>query len=141
MAYWLIKQEPEAYSFADLLREGHTTWDGVRNYQARNNLQAMQIGDLCLFYHSVEEKRVVGVARVTRTAFADPTAPADEQGTWVAVEVAPVVALAQPVTLATVKATPALAGMVLAKNSRLSVQPVAEAEFKTILHLAQTELP
>lgn len=141
MAYWLVKQEPSTYSFTDLQQDGTTDWDGVRNYQARNNLQAMQVGDLLLFYHSVDQKAVVGVARVTKTAYPDPTAKPEEQDKWVAVEVAPVVAFPNPVELKTLKATPATQQMALIKQSRLSVCPVTEDEFNTVLALGNATLP
>lgn len=137
-AYWLIKSEPAAYSFAQLEREGRTEWTGVRNFEARNNLRAMQVGDLCLYYHSVSEKRLVGVARVTRTAGPDPTA---EEGDWASVEVAPLIGFAQPVGLAQVKADGALKDFALVRRTRLSVAPVTRAQFDRVLALAGTRLP
>jgi predicted RNA-binding protein with PUA-like domain len=128
--YWLMKSEPDAYSWQRLLSEGKTLWEGVRNYQARNNLKQMQVGDLALFYHSVSEKAVVGVCKVTQTAYPDPT---DETGKWVVVDVVPVETLAVPVTLASIKATPALAEIALVRQSRLSVVPLTLAEFTCIL--------
>jgi len=130
MNYWLIKTEPGNYSWEDLKRDKQTYWDGVRNYQARNNLKIMEIGDLCLYYHSVNEKSVVGVAKVIRTAYRDPTTD-DER--WVAVDVSPENELLQPVTLDMVKADTRLKDMVLVKNSRLSVQPVRKEEFDIII--------
>jgi predicted RNA-binding protein with PUA-like domain len=130
--HWLVKQEPEAYSWEDFAREGRTVWDGVRNYQARNNLKAMQPGDPVLFYSSGESKSVVGVAEVARAAFPDATAY--EPG-WVAVELRPVRPLAKAVTLAAVKAEPALAGIALVRNSRLSVMPLEREAFDRIVRL------
>ncbi|MBI5769313.1 MAG: EVE domain-containing protein [Verrucomicrobia bacterium] len=130
--YWLVKTEPSTYAFADLQRDGRTDWTGVRNYAARGHLNAMHPGDRVLVYHSGDDKAVIGTAEVTRAAFSDPTA--DEPG-WVAVELKAGQPLAQPITLAQVKATPALAKMALIRLSRLSVQPVTAAEFKLILKL------
>lgn len=138
MAYWLVKQEPKAYSWDDLVNDGHTDWDGVRNYQARNNLKEMQLGDLVLFYHSVDEKRVVGVARVTKEHYQDPTTD-DER--WVAVELAPVVPVLEPVTLADIKAEEKLANIYLVRQARLSVMPLEAKEFKLILKMGKTTLP
>jgi predicted RNA-binding protein with PUA-like domain len=128
--HWLIKSEPFVFSYADLLRDGRATWDGVRNYQARNNLRAMAVGDLCLFYHSNEGLAVVGVARVVRPHFPDPTA---ESGDWSAVEVEPFKALDRPITLAEIKRTPALQDIGLVRNPRLSVMPLSEDEFRAVL--------
>ena len=130
--YWLVKSEPEAYAWADLVRDGRTDWTGVRNYAARNNLSAMRRGDHVLFYESVTTKAIVGRATVTRTAFPDKTA--DEPG-WVAVELTADAALAQPVTLAALKESKTLAKMSLVRISRLSVHPVTAAEFKQVLKL------
>jgi predicted RNA-binding protein with PUA-like domain len=130
--YWLVKSEPDSYSWADLTRDGRTDWTGVRNFAARNHLKAMQRGDQVLFYESVTTKAVVGVATVSRTAFPDSTA--DEEG-WVAVELKPARALNRPVSLAEIKKEPALAQMTLLRVSRLSVQPVTEAEYRRILEL------
>ena len=132
-SHWLVKSEPETYSFADLERDGGTIWDGVRNNAAALHLKAMKAGDEVLFYHSGEGKAVVGVARVTREAFPDASDPA---GRFVAVELAAVRPLGRPVTLARMKAEPALAGMVMLRQSRLSVSPVSEAEWAAILALA-----
>jgi predicted RNA-binding protein with PUA-like domain len=132
--YWLVKSEPETYSWADLVRDGKTDWTGVRNFAARNHLKAMSVGDRALFYHSGEQKAIVGISEITRTAFPDKTA--DEEG-WVAVELKAVEALARPVTLAEVKKEPALAQMALIRLSRLSVQPVTRAEFEKILKMAK----
>jgi predicted RNA-binding protein with PUA-like domain len=133
MNHWLAKSEPETYSWDDLVRDKKTDWTGVRNYAARLNLNAMQPGDEVLFYHSGESKSIVGLAKVTKAAFPDKTA--DEPG-WVAVELAAVKPLPSPVTLAQVKAEPALKDMALIRLSRLSVQPVKPAEFAKVLKLA-----
>jgi predicted RNA-binding protein with PUA-like domain len=130
--HWLVKQEPEAYSWTDFVRDGLTSWTGVRNFQARNNLRAMRKGDAVLYYHSVSEKAVVGIAKVTREAYPDPTAT---DGDWSAVELKPVRALQKPVTLEQIKAEPKLRDLVLLRNSRLSVQPLGKAEFELICRL------
>ncbi len=130
--YWLVKSEPTSYSWVQFIRDGRTAWTGVRNYAARNNLQAMHPGDEVLFYQSVEGKCVVGVARVTKAAFPDPTA--DEPG-WVAVELAPIKSLPQPVTLAEIKADTQLQEIALVRQSRLSVIPLKPAEFARICKL------
>ena len=132
-SHWLVKSEPNTYAYADLERDGRTVWDGVRNNAAALHLKAMGEGDEVLFYHSQEELAVVGVARVARTAFPDPSDPA---GRFVAVELVPVRPLKRPVTLAEMKAEPALAGMAMLRQSRLSVSPVADAEWETILRMA-----
>lgn len=123
--YWLVKSEPSAYAWADLRRDGHTDWTGVRNYAARNHLRAMRAGDAVFFYHSVEEKRLVGLARVTRAAFPDPTA---DDATWSAVTLEPVADLPAPVPLARIKTDRALAALPLLRQSRLSVLPVTAAQ-------------
>lgn len=130
--YWLVKQEPEKYAWEDFLRDGKTTWDGVRNYQARNNLQAMRAGDQVLFYASVTGKEVRGIATVSKTAFPDPTTDDDR---WVAVELKPAATLACTVTLDAIKTVPALAEIALLKQSRLSVMPLRKTEFDRILKL------
>ncbi len=132
MGHWLIKTEPGTYSWQDLLRDGKTYWDGVRNFQARNNIRAMKPGDLALYYHSVKEKAVVGVARIVSRAYADPTA---KDGDWSVVDVEPAFALRQPVPLQDIKAEAALADMVLVKQSRLSVQPVRKVEFDRVVKM------
>ena len=137
MNYWLTKSEPESYSWAQFVKEGVTAWTGVRNFQARNNLRAMKQGDLVLFYHSGEAKQVVGVARVGKTAYPDPTAT---EGDWSAVDLVPVKPLAAPVTLAAIKADKVLNQMLLVRNSRLSVVPVTSEQFAHILGLAKTKL-
>lgn len=134
MKYWLIKSEPGTYSWDDLEKDGSTFWDGVRNYQARNNLKTMQVGDLCLFYHSVNDKQVVGIAEVIKEAYQDPSIDDDR---WVAVDVKPVSKFNHFVTLAEVKAEDRLSEMVLVKNSRLSVQPVLVEEFDLIVAMGQ----
>ena len=132
-AHWLVKSEPSTYSYADLERDGSTVWDGVRNNAAALHLKAMKTGDEVLFYHSQDGKAVVGVAKVTREAFPDASDPA---GRFVAVELAPVRALARPVTLADMKADPVLAQMVMVRQGRLSVSPVTAAEWAAILKMA-----
>jgi predicted RNA-binding protein with PUA-like domain len=134
--HWLVKQEPETYSWDAFVKDGHTTWDGVRNYAARNNLKGMRPGDQVLFYASGGPKSVVGTAQVTKAAFPDPTA--DEPG-WVAVELKAGRALARLVTLAQIKATPALVGMALVRQSRLSVMPLTREEFDRIVRLGTNE--
>ena len=130
---WLVKSEPGTYSYADLERDGRTVWDGVRNFQARNYLREMSAGDEVLYYHSGDEKAVVALARVARAAYPDPSAPGQD---WSVVDLAPLRALSRPVSLAEIKATPALAGMLLLRQSRLSVLPVARAEYDLIVKLA-----
>ena len=130
--YWLVKSEPEAYAWADLVRDGRTDWTGVRNYQARIHLNAMKRGDRALFYESVTTKAVLGIAEVTKTAFPDTTA---EEDGWVAVELKPVAAFATPVTLAEIKTKPALAKMALLRQSRLSVSPLTAKEYATLVKL------
>jgi predicted RNA-binding protein with PUA-like domain len=131
---WLVKQEPSAYSWADFVADGKTSWTGVRNYTARNNLRAMRTGDAAFFYHSVTEKAVVGIAQVIREAYPDPTA---KEGDWSAVDLAPEKALGRPVTLDEIKRNPKLKQMALLRLSRLSVQPVTSAEFQEILRMAR----
>jgi predicted RNA-binding protein with PUA-like domain len=130
--YWLVKQEPEGYSWNDFVRDGRTDWTGVRNFLARKNLRAMRKGDAVLFYHSVSDKAVVGVAEVTREAFPDPTA---KEGDWSAVELKPVKPLKKPVTLAQIRAEPKLREIALLRSSRLSVQPLGKAEFDFICRM------
>ena len=134
--HWLIKSEPESYSWADLVKDGRTAWTGVRNFQARNNLRAMKQGDSVLFYHSVSEKQVVGLARVSKEAYPDPTA---KEGDWSAVEIAPVRPIAKPVTLDTIKTDKVLKEMFLVRNSRISVSPVTDVQFKRLMELAETK--
>ena len=136
-AHWLIKSEPYKYPFAQLVKDKATTWDGIRSFEARNNLRAMKEGDLALFYHSNEGKEIVGVARVKREAFPDPTAEGED---WSAVDFEPVAPLKAPVTLAAIKADAKMKTMALVKKSRLSVVPVTEAEFKLVLAAGKTKL-
>jgi predicted RNA-binding protein with PUA-like domain len=136
MNHWLVKTEPETYSWTDFLKEGRTVWTGVRNFQARNNLRTMKKGDLALFYHSGDEKQIVGVAKVAKEAWPDPTA---KEGDWSCVELVPFEPLRQPVTLATVKSDPLLKDIALVRNSRLSVSPLTAPQFGRLLHLAKTE--
>jgi predicted RNA-binding protein with PUA-like domain len=132
MQYWLVKQEPESYSWATFVKDGRTAWTGVRNFQARNNMKAMKKGDLVLFYHSVTDKQVVGCARVEREAYPDPTAA---EGDWWCVDLVPVKALKKPVSLETIKADKGLKAMPLVKHSRLSVTPVTQEQFSQVLRL------
>ena len=138
MQYWLVKQEPEAYSWATFAKEGRTAWTGVRNFQARNNLRQMKKGDLVLFYHSVSEKQVVGLARVAREAYPDPTAT---EGDWSCVDLVPAKALNQPVGLDAIKADAKLKDLPLLKQSRLSVMPLAQPAFERLLELGRTTAP
>jgi predicted RNA-binding protein with PUA-like domain len=133
MAHWLVKSEPAKYSFEDLQRDGKTVWDGVRNNAAALHLKSMKLGDEVLYYHSQEGLCVVGVAKVVREAFPDPT---DAAGRFVAVELAPVRPLPKPVPLAEIKANPALAGMTMLREFRLSVSPVKPDEWAAILSMA-----
>jgi predicted RNA-binding protein with PUA-like domain len=137
MNYWLVKSEPGAYSWMQLVKDGRTAWTGVRNYAARNYLRAMKPGDYVFFYHSGEAKSVVGGARVTRAAYPDPTA---DEGSWLAVDLAPVMSLARPVMLAAIKADKILCEMKLVKQSRLSVMPVTGAQGSRLLELAKTKI-
>jgi len=137
MNHWLVKSEPETYSWQTFVKDGKTAWTGVRNYQARIHLRAMKPGDAVLFYHSGETKDIVGLAKVVKAAYADPTA---KEGDWVCVDLAPVKPLAKPVNLPTVKADKALKDMVLVNNSRLSVQPVTPAQFERVMQLAETKM-
>lgn len=130
MNHWLVKSEPEAYSWRQFLEDGRTAWTGVRNFQARNHLRAMRLKDSVLFYHSVTEKQIVGLARVVREAYPDPTA---EEGDWSCVDLAPVRPLKTAVPLEVLKKDLLLAKMVLLKQSRLSVTPLSPAEFSRIL--------
>jgi predicted RNA-binding protein with PUA-like domain len=131
--HWLIKSEPQKYPFEQLLRDGATTWDGIRNYEARNNLRAMKKGDLCLYYHSNEGKAVVGVARVVREAFQDPTTSDD----FSAVDVEPVRKIGRPVSLAELRTHRVLAGMMIFRQPRLSVVPVTPEEFELVVDLGK----
>ena len=130
--HWLVKSEPASYSWEQFTKEGRAAWTGVRNFQARNNLRAMQVGDLVLFYHSVTGKEIVGIAKVAREAYPDPTA--DEPG-WDCVDLVPAKALKKTVTLETIKRVPALKEIALLKQSRLSVMPLTTADYTAILKL------
>ena len=134
---WLVKTEPSTYSWDDLAREGRTRWDGVRNFAARNHLAAMRAGDLVLVYHSGDAKAVVGVARVARESYPDPTA---REGGWLAVDLAPLKPLLRPVPLAEVKADAALREIPLVRQSRLSVMPLPAKAFERILALGKTKV-
>jgi len=133
MKHWLVKQEPSAYSWDDFVKDGKTVWTGVRNFQARNNLKAMSKGDRVFYYHSVEGKCVVGEAEVVREAYPDATA---KEGDWVCVDLKPLKALKQPVSLDAIKADKRLKDIALLRQSRLSVMPLTAAEYKAILSLA-----
>lgn len=132
-SFWLVKQEPSSYSWSDFVAEGETSWTGVRNYTARNNLRKMRKGDEVFFYHSGDDKTVVGIARVTRNAYRDPTAQEDE---WSTVDLAPVKPLRRPVTLREIKDNPRLKGIALVRQSRLSVMPLLEKDFREIVTMA-----
>lgn len=136
-SYWLMKSEPDAYSWDDLVAEGEGTWDGVRNHRAANNLRAMKPGDEAFFYHSNIGKEIVGIARISEGGLTDPS---DPEGKWAAVKLKPVKKLARPVTLKEMKADPALTEMELVKLSRLSVAVVTPEEWKHVLALA-TKVP
>ena len=137
MQYWLVKSEPDVFGYPQLVADGKTRWDGVRNYQARNTLRAMKIGDLCLFYHSNIGLEVVGIARVEREHYPDPTA---EKGDWSAVDLVPFKAFEQTVPLPLIRATPMLQNLLLVRNPRISVMPVTEAEFYTLLDMGKTTI-
>ncbi len=132
-SFWLVKQEPSSYSWSDFVADGETSWTGVRNFAARNNLREMQKGDEVFFYHSGDEKAVVGIAKVTRTAYADPTA---KEGDWSTVDIAAVKALRRPVTLREIKDNPRLKRIPLVRQARLSVMPLAESDFQEIVKMA-----
>jgi len=134
MAYWLVKSEPGAWSWDDQVRDGVTAWTGVRNYQASNFLKAMKLGDRCFFYHSVNEKRIVGIVEVVREAYPDPTA---DDPRWVCPDLKAVCAVPNPVTLADIKADPRLAELPLIRQSRLSVMPMDDASWALICAMAK----
>ena len=134
MARWLVKSEPSTYSYDQLLKDGATVWDGVRNYAARNNLRAMKKNDEVFYYHSNEGTAIVGIAKVSREAFQDPTT---KEEAWLAVEIKPVKQLKKPVSLAEIKKDPKLKNMALVKNSRLSVQPVTEEEWERVMEMSR----
>jgi len=131
--YWLVKSEPNAYSWSDLVKEKKTSWTGVRNFTARNNLRSMRAGDEVLFYHSVSDKAVVGIAKVVRDAYPDPTA---KEGDWTTVDLAPIKPLRHPVTLDQIKARRPLKNISLVRQSRLSIHALTGAEFREILRFA-----
>ena len=137
MNYWLVKQEPESYSWQQFVKDGTTAWTGIRNFAARNHLRAMKKGDLVLYYHSVIGKEIVGIARVTKEAYPDPTST---EGDWSCVDLVPVLPLKQPVGLAFIKSDKSLKQMPLVKIGRLSVMPVLPKQFEHILQLSQTRL-
>lgn len=136
MAYWLVKSEPSAWSWDDQLRDGTTFWDGVRNYQASNNMKEMKIGDLCFFYHSVKEKQIVGIVEVVKEYYPDHT---DESGRFGMVDVKAVKPMEKFVTLADIKAEPRLSELALVRQSRLSVVPVNDEEWKIICAMGETD--
>src|SRR5438874_11735886 len=133
--FWLVKQEPSSYSWSDFVAEGQTSWTGVRNYTARNNLRKMRVGDEVLFYHSGEEKAVVGIAKVRRTAYPDPTA---KEGDWSTLDLAPIKPLRRPVALRDIKSNLQLKRIPLVRQSRLSVMPLNEPAFREIIKMAAT---
>jgi predicted RNA-binding protein with PUA-like domain len=133
--FWLVKSEPESYAWSTFVKDGRAAWTGVRNFQARNNLRAMKKGDLVAFYHSVTGKEVVGLARVEREAYPDPTT---EEGDWSCVDLVPAKPLKEPVSLDAIKADQVLSQMPLVKQSRLSVTPLAAAQFERLLKLGAT---
>jgi len=137
MSFWLIKSEPFVYSFSDLIRDGFSMWDGVRNYGARNFLRSMEKDDLLLFYHSNEGLEIVGIAKVLHTAYPDPTA---EKGDWSAIDIVPVKPLNRFVTLKEIKQHPELQDIGLIKQSRLSVMPLSEDQFQILLSLGETNM-
>ena len=137
MNYWLVKSEPYAYSYDDLIKEKRTMWDGVRNYAARKHLRAMKKDDLVLFYHSRKGLEIVGICKVVKEYYPDPTA---EKGDWSVVDVVPVKRMNKPVSLKAIKATPTLANMALVRIGRLSVMPVDAADFQLILEMGETSL-
>jgi predicted RNA-binding protein with PUA-like domain len=133
-SFWLVKQEPSSYSWSDFVAERETSWTGVRNFAARNNLRKMQPGDEVLFYHSGDEKAVIGIAKVMRNAYADPTA---KEGDWSTINLAAVKPLARPVTLREIKGNSRLKGIALVRQSRLSVMPLGEPEFREIVNMGE----
>lgn len=137
MKYWLMKTEPGAYSYEDLLADKRTHWDGVRNYQARNNMKAMKVGDLVLIYHSVKDKEIVGIAKVAKEYYQDPTT---EDERWVVVDIVPVERLANSLSLSTVKEDPILRETKLVTQSRLSVMPFSKEQFERVMELGHYRL-
>jgi len=138
MNFWLVKQEPSKYSWEQFCEDKVTYWDGVRNYQARNNLKEMKKGDLVFFYHSVVGKEIKGIAKIAREFYPDPTS---DNPAWVVVDLKAVKAMKRPVTLEQIKANASLKNIALIKQSRLSVMPITASEFKTLLKLGQTTIP
>lgn len=136
--YWLMKSEPFKYAWDELVKDGKTYWDGVRNYEARNNMAAMKLGDLAFYYHSNEGKEIVGIAEIVRESYPDPTTDDDR---WCVVDIAPRVPFVRPVTLAEVKADPALSEIGLVKRGRLSVVPITPEEFRYVAKLGKTKIP
>ncbi len=134
MNYWLIKSEPNTWSWDDQVKEGVSMWDGVRNYQARNNLKKMKIKDLCFFYHSVKEKSIIGIVKVVKEYYPDPT---DKTGRFVVVDVKPIKKLNHPVALYQIKEDKKLKNIALIKQSRLSVMPLSKTEWKNILKISK----
>lgn len=132
--FWLMKSEPEKYGWEDLVKEGETVWDGVRNHRASNNMRDMEIGDQAFFYHSVKGKEIVGIAEITRNGITDPT---DPEGKWATVYIKPVRALERPISLAEIKADPKLEGIELVRLSRLSVAEITPKEWDYICKLAE----
>ena len=138
MQYWLVKQEPEAYAWAKFVEDGGTAWTGVRNFQARNNLRAMKKGDYVFYYHSVSEKQIVGIARVLREAYPDPTA---KEGDWSCVDIKPLKALAAPVGLDVIKKDKVLKTLPLVRQTRLSVTALTREHFECVLEISKTTSP
>ena len=136
MKYWLVKQEPKCYPWAQFVHDGHTAWTGVRNFQARNNLRTMRRNDRVFYYHSVTGKCIVGLARVTRGAYGDPT---DETGTWSCVDLEPIRSCREPVTLEQIKNAPGLDHLALLRQSRLSVMPVSTEEANLLCKMGGLE--
>jgi predicted RNA-binding protein with PUA-like domain len=134
MNYWLVKTEPDSYSWSDLLKDKKTVWDGVRNFQARSNMKKMEKDDVVFFYHTGDEKAIVGIARVSKPAYPDP-----KDADWVVVEITPDKPLKKPVTLAQIKADKRVTDMVLVRASRLSVQPVKASEYELVIKLSESK--
>jgi len=138
MNFWLVKQEPSQYSWDELVKDKETYWDGVRNYQARNNLKKMKKGDLVFFYHSVIDKEIKGIAKISKEHYPDPTS---DDLSWVVVNIKPCKPLSSPVTLEQIKKKSGLNGIALIKQSRLSVMPLTKKEFKVVLNMGNTKIP
>ena len=137
MNFWAVKSEPESYSWSQLVKDGKTAWTGVRNFQARNNLRAMKKGDVVCFYHSVTGKDIVGLAKVVKEAYADPTA---KEGDWSCVDIEPFKSVKVPVSLETLKSDKILKEMLLAKYGRISVTPITKEQFERLMELAETKV-